>query len=162
MVGAIQPRINKAIEDRLRADTVANPQASGTSLQALLQSAGALLGVGLVMPIFWERSPAPAIRPYIVYGPQDPQTTLSAPICGIPYQGEVSYQIRYVLDGIDPAGGIDVIDRIATLLEVYAVSVSGGSIIFFRTGEFSFPDFGAQERGVTVSGIVYRCHVGLG
>lgn len=159
--GAIQPRINKAIEDRLRGDTLASSEVGGVPLAELLRAEGATLSQG-IMPLYWWMAPASAERPHLIYGPQARESETQSGICAVPFAGEVLYEVRYVVDGIDPSPGIAVLDRLAELLDAYAVEVGQCEVLFSRTGEFCYPDFAASERAASVSGIVFRCHVNLG
>ena len=61
MASAVQPRINKAIEDALRADT---------SLIELLRAIGGLTAIPTTLPLYWYMAPPSAALPYLVYGPQ--------------------------------------------------------------------------------------------
>lgn len=160
MGAAIQQRVNRAITDRLRSDTLASPAVSGDSLQELLQLAGADLSNGI--PLYWDMAPSSAARPYIVYGPQQRESQAITTLCGEAVADEVLYEIRFSTGGIDPSGSsIDIVDRIGALLDRYRVVVRGVTVELYRVGDFCYPDWTATERGATVSGIVYRCRVHL-
>lgn len=160
MGAAVQPRINAAITDRLRSDTLASPVFSGDSLQVLMQAAGANLEGGDI-PLYWDMAPSSAKRPYLVFGPQQRESQAIAPLCGNAIADEVPYEIRLSLTGINPQAGIGIVDRIGDLLDRYRATVEGMVVELYRVGDFCYPDFGATERGATVSGIVYRCRVHL-
>lgn len=147
MAGAIQPRINKAIEDRLRADA---------DLLELLRAAGGLLEPGLTMPIYLYTAPTSASLPYISYAPRDPEMSVSPLRAGAEGDGEIDYQIAYVVEGVDAYGTIAITDRMAALMDGYTTTVSSEKLNFLRTGSVFFVDFGAREHGVTVCGDIYR------
>ena len=56
MASAVQPRINKAIEDALRADT---------SLMELLRAIGGLTAIPTTLPLYWYMAPPSAALPYL-------------------------------------------------------------------------------------------------
>lgn len=159
MAAAIQPRINKAISDRLRADTVASPVTTGDSLQGLLQDAGAVLGGDGSIPLWWEFTPTPEVRPYLVFRAQERQTEIEPLRSGEAGYGGVPYEVELVLDGIAPGSGLDILDRVGTLLDAYQATVNSVRIEFLRVGEFCYPDYTASEKATTRMGLVWRVQV---
>lgn len=159
-MSALQPRINKAIEDRLRGDTAADPTLSGTSLEELLVALGAVVEPDGI-PLFWSMVPSGSSRPYLIYGPQSRDSEIEANGCGVGDTGTIGYEVGLVLDGIRPHAGMAAVDRLAALLDGYKVSVESIAVELWRTGDFCYPDPLAGEAGITRSGVVYRCRVGL-
>ncbi len=159
-MSAIQPRINKAIEDRLRGDTVAAPTLSGDSLEALLLAQGAVIEERGI-PLWWVGAHAGEQKPYLIYGPQTRESDIDANGCGVGDTGTIPYEIGLAQEGYAPADGIAIVDRLAELLDGYKTTVEGIGVEFWRTGDFCYPDPLAGEVGITRSGVVYRVRVGL-
>lgn len=143
--GAIQARINKAIEDRLRSDT---------DLIELMRLAGAIVTPHL--PLYWWMAPAAAERPYLVYGPQERESQVEPTRCGGAGAGAINYEIRCITEGIDPSGALDILDRLATLLDGYSATIESVAVDFQRVGDVCYPDFAAMENGVTHTGLIYQ------
>lgn len=147
---AIQPRINKAIQDALRADS---------ELIELMRDAGGLLETPTSLPLYWFRAPASAKAPYIVYGAQSPSEETEPLRCGTPGLSEIDYEVRLVTEGISPGGGIAIVDRIGEVLDGLTVTVDGMSVSFLHIGGVCYPEFVTLETAVTNSGLIYRAQV---
>lgn len=147
MAGAIQPRINKAILSRLGTDT---------ALTEALADIGALVTPSEGIPLFWFRAPAGIEPPYLVFGPQDTQSTVEPTRCGETGQGQINYIVELITEGINPEDGLAVMDRVGTLLDGYDVVVDGYTVNFQAIGDMCYPEFTASEHGETHTGSVYR------
>jgi hypothetical protein len=147
MAGAIQPRINKAILSLLGADA---------TLKGLLADLGALVTPADGAPLFWFRAPASVEPPYIVFGPQDTQSTIEPTRCGEFGQGQINYIVELITEGISPEDGLAAMDRVGVLLDGYDASVDNQVINFQAIGDMCYPDFEASEFGVTHTASVYR------
>jgi hypothetical protein len=159
-MSAIQARINKAIEDRLRGDTVATPTFAGDSLEALLLAQGAVIE-DRGIPLWWTEAHAGEQKPYLIYGPQARESEIESNGCGVGDTGTIPYEVGLVQEGYTPSGGIAIVDRLARLLDGYKTTVEGIGVQLWRTGDFCYPDPLAGEVGITRSGVVYRVRVGL-
>lgn len=147
MAGAIQPRVNKAIQDRLRANA---------ALLELLQEAGAKVTPSEGLPLWWWLAPPSAEPPYIVFGGRDQQSTVTPNRCGEAGDGSIDYVIELITEGLSPAGGLDIIDAVADLLDGYNVAVEGVQVDFLRIGDVCYPDYAISETGRTHTGLIYR------
>ena len=156
MSKALQPRINKAIEDRLRADTIASPTLAGDSLQKTMRDIGVPTDAPR-LPLYWWMAPANAPAPYLIYGPQERESTLTTPGCGTADGGEAIYEVRLVSAGIEVASDLPVVDRLAALLDNFTVTIAGVDLQFFAVADVCYPEFVTLEKGVTHTGRVYRC-----
>jgi hypothetical protein len=160
--GAVDARIGLALQSRLLSDTAESPAIAGVSLEEHLRAAGALLTPPGSMPVFAGMAHDRARRPYIVYGPQSPQSEIEPSRCGTSLVGYANYQVVYIAQMLTPDEqnqGVAVVDRIAALLDGYLVTVSSQEVFFARTGGIWFPDFAASETGVVHTGMVYRVQV---
>lgn len=149
-MSAIQPRINKAIEDKLRADS---------TLRELFVAAGGKFDAGGFLPLYWFRAPSSARAPYLVYAPQVRESEAEASRCGEGQVSYVAYDVQLTLPSVEPHKALGVVDRLAALLDGLEVSVDGLSVFLARAGDYCFPDFSASESGETVTGLVYRAQV---
>lgn len=150
MASAVQPRINKAIEDALRADT---------SLIELLRAIGGLTAIPTTLPLYWYMAPPSAALPYLVYGPQT-RTEETEPLrCGDRGLSEIVYEVRVVTKGITPADGIAIVDKIGDILDGLQVVVEGLKVSLLHAGGVCYPEFATQETAVTHSGLIYRAQV---
>lgn len=149
-MAAIQPRINKAIIELLSGDD---------TLKEALINAGALVTPADGVPLFWFRAPSEQVPPYLVFGPQDAQSTVERTLCGAPEAGVVVYMIDFVTKGINPEDGLEVADRLTTLLDRYSATVDDLAVSFLYDGDHWYPDFAVSEHGETHSLSFYRCRV---
>lgn len=146
-MGAIQPRINKAIIALLGSDD---------TLAGLLAGIGGLVTPADGVPLFWFRAPANQEPPYLVFGPQDAQSVIDPLRCGEQGSGEVAYVVELITTGITPEDGLATMDRVGTLLDGYSVVVDSMTVDFIAMGDMCYPDFAVSEHGETHSGLIYR------
>lgn len=149
-MSAIQVRVNRAIEDAMRADTAL--------VDAFVEAGGQLLD-GNELPVFWLYAPPSATQPFFVYGPQVRETETEYARCGEGKLSTVPYEVRYVVPGIKPLSSTPVVDALATALDGLSVDVDGLTVHLLRAGDFCYPELTASETAETTSGLVYRAQV---
>ena len=159
MAGAIQARINMAIEARLRADTLASSEIAGVPLAELLRAQGAILGQSSPLPLMWSNVPMSQPRPYLVYRAGQRESSVEPLRCGRPGLGQIRYEVGCVVDDIKAGNTIAIIDRITDLLAGYVVEVDGATVSFLYEADVLFPDLSGAESGVTHSGVVFLAQV---
>lgn len=144
-MSAVQPRINKAIADALRADT---------SLANLFVSAGGVLDSGEYLPLYWMFAPPRREAPYLVFRKIGDETTEYSR-CGIAVRSRVPYSVDFITPGVDPDNCIAVVDRMAILLDGLRVAVDGLGVLLHRSGGDSMPDYNAGEAALTITSLYY-------